>query len=107
MKRNTEIAVHLLGYIELHDHEGIGLYRSELREYFENDSISGEVPEDQAWVVVDYHLRLLETAGFVTRDPDIEGKIGLDNIELTWAGHEYFENNAPSNFVGNLNVRFP
>ncbi|MBS3183737.1 hypothetical protein JIQ88_01410 [Pseudomonas sp. PCH44] len=106
MKRKIEFAVHLLGFIERNDHEGIGLYREELRQLFENDPISGEVAEDQTWVVVDYHLRLLETAGFVTREADIDGKIGEDNFELTWAGHEFFEKNAPSHFSGDLKVRF-
>lgn len=94
MERNKRFAVHLLGYIERNDHEGIGLYRSELRYLFESDSISGEVPEDQAWVVVDYHLRLLETAGLLTREAEIDGKIGEDNFELTWAGHEFLDANS-------------
>lgn len=106
MERNTGLAVRLLGYIQSNDHEGIGLYRSELRQYFENDPASKEFAEDQSWMVVDYHLRLLESAGFVTKESDIDGKNDLDNFELTWAGHEYFDENAPSDYVGVLDVRF-
>ena len=107
MERSEEFAVSLLGYIERNDHDGVGLYRSELRKLFEDDPGSKDVSEDQKWVVADYHLRLLESAGFVTRDPDSEGKNDLDNYELTWAGHEYFEKNAPSDFVGIFDVHFP
>lgn len=99
MERNTTWAVSLLGYIVNNDHEGIGLYRSELRLLFERDP-TVEVENGQSSVALDYHLRLLESAGFVTKETDIDGKNDFDNFELTWAGHHHFEENAPSEHKG-------
>lgn len=104
MERNTGWATSLLEYIEQRDHEGIGLYRDELRHLFEDDQGTHGVETNELWVVVDYHLRLLETAGFITKEADEDGKIGLDNFELTWAGHEYLENNRPHDFPSDFVV---
>ncbi|WP_433734978.1 DUF2513 domain-containing protein [Pseudomonas monteilii] len=103
MERNEELAVTLLSYIEAEDHEGVGLYRKELRNLHENTLVGADVDSTQVLLQVDYHLHLLETAGFVTREAEGEkGRDELDIFELTWAGHDFLAKNTPLDFSGDF-----
>ncbi|WKL53342.1 DUF2513 domain-containing protein [Pseudomonas kielensis] len=92
-------SISLLGYIQNQDHEGIGLYRSEIRQLFENDPEVSDDAKEESWVVADYHLHLLETAGFVVQTPSQEqGDRDHDNFELTWEGHNFLDEHGPTEY---------
>lgn len=97
MRRNVELALQLLRYIEDRDSEGAGLYRAEIMEALSAEPNSKSGDRIEVWNVVDYQLRLLATAGFIVATPsEIEGDTAGDNFELTWSGHDYLDANPPS-----------
>ncbi|WP_339546308.1 DUF2513 domain-containing protein [Pseudomonas sp. RA_35y_Pfl2_P32] len=92
MLRNKGWAVELINIIA-EEPTGAGMNRAEIRLMFcASDSGSG-LGSEYAWDTVDYHLHLLETAGFVKLTKDEER--AYDYFEMTWAGHDYLEANAP------------
>ncbi len=96
MRRNKDLAIRLLSYIEDRDSEGLGLYRAELKECLKNDPNAKLGDVHSALDALDYHLHLVETAGFVVCTlSELEGDRAGDNFELTWAGHEYLAAAGP------------
>ncbi|MBA6092840.1 hypothetical protein H4C81_28930 [Pseudomonas monteilii] len=98
MQRNKELALELLATIVSEDHGGGGLYREEIQAVLDEKYPDHEEGRRDA---VDYHLHLLETAGFLKFTQN--GKDD-DNYEVTWAGHDYLEKNAPLDFIGDFVV---
>lgn len=90
MRRNKEWAVQLLVFIEENDAEGVGLTRRELRGFFAEYQESRGENASNLWDVVDYHLSLLESGGFITRIiyDEEEHDREADDFMLTWAGHD-------------------
>ncbi|WP_313650651.1 DUF2513 domain-containing protein [Pseudomonas soli] len=104
MKRNTEFAVSLLLLLEqVEDAEGLA--RHQLKELVGQSKHASSLASEELWDALDYHLRLLESAGFVTITPSPEG-MAHDDVELTWDGHDYLDVNRPSESF-NLNVKWP
>ena len=101
MKRNTELAVSLLLFLErVEDAEGLA--RHELKTLLEQSEHASSMPSEQLWDTLDYHLRILESAGFVVETASSEGT-AHDDFELTWSGHDYLDENRPSEpFVANI-----
>ncbi|WP_263226503.1 DUF2513 domain-containing protein [Pseudomonas alabamensis] len=96
MFRQKELAVKLLSLIEEHDIEGAGLDRSEIMAWLKLDAKAKDAEQLDHWNTVDYHLRLLATAGFIVYTPSkLIGDTETDNFELTWSGHEYLDGNRP------------
>lgn len=94
MKRNTELAATLLLFLEqVEDDEGLA--RHELKERLGQSKHASSMSSEQLWDTLDYHLRLLQSAGFVTITPSSQG-FAHDDFELTWDGHDYLEDNRPS-----------
>lgn len=91
MRRNKEWARQLLTILaESDEGGGVGLFRSELRQLFEDSASSLGMGAQELEDAVDYHLHLLETAGFVKFDPDEENSLD-DTFMLTWSGHDYLD----------------
>lgn len=93
MKRNEELAVSLLLFLESVD-DGSGLARHELKDLLDQSDHASDWSAEQLWNALDYHLRILVTAGFLTETPAAEG-MAHDDFDLTWAGHEYLDANRP------------
>lgn len=93
MKRNTELAVNLLLFLEQAE-DAEGLVRHELKKVLDESLKESPMTEEQRWDALDYHLRLLQTAGFVTMTPSTDG-VAHDDFDLTWAGHDYLDANRP------------
>lgn len=94
MKRNTELAVSLLLFLEqVEDAEG--LVRHELKALLEKSEHASSMTSEQLWDALDYHLRILQSAGYVTVSQSNEG-VAHDDFELTWAGHDYLDENRPN-----------
>lgn len=85
MFRNKVLAKEILELIAAEDNAGGGLYREEVCGVF-----AERYPDHEPGRVgaLNYHLHLLETAGFVkvTRSDHDE-----DNFEMTWAGHDFID----------------
>lgn len=106
MLRQKELAIQLLSILEEHDSEGAGLYRSDLMESLETEPKAKADAQLERWNIVDYHLRLLATAGFIVFTPsDVKGDTATDNFELTWSGHDYLDANRPAELF-DANIRF-
>ncbi|MCU7240394.1 DUF2513 domain-containing protein [Pseudomonas peradeniyensis] len=104
MKRNTNLAVTLLLLLEqVEDAEGLA--RHQLKESLGQSKHASSMTSEELWDVLDYHLRLLQSAGFVTITQSFEG-VAHDDVELTWSGHDYLDVNRPSESF-NVNVKWP
>ena len=90
MRRIKDWAAQLLVFIEENDAEGVGLTRQELRRFFTEYQVSLGESASNLWDVVDYHLSLLESGGFVTCKiyDEYEHDREADDFMLTWAGHD-------------------
>ncbi|WP_363105817.1 DUF2513 domain-containing protein [Pseudomonas putida] len=73
------------------DEFGSGVVRSKIRSGFKDylGSTGSNLGADHD-NIVDYHLHLLETAGYVKCTPSSSSR-AYDTIQLTWAGHDYLE----------------
>jgi hypothetical protein len=99
MQRYESIAKKILELIVSHDSDGSGVVRTDLYSLIERALYRSSELGDTA-ATVDYHLYLLEDAGFVQcfegeiEDEDDEDDDGSarDTYLLTWAGHDYLEN---------------
>ena len=94
MKRNQELAVSLLLFLENID-DGSGLTRHELKVLLEQSEHASDMSTEELWNTLDYHLRILVTAGFVTETLAAEG-MAHDDFDLTWTGHDYLDANRPA-----------
>jgi len=90
MQRDESVAMTILKTILFLDADGEGYYRkdfySAVRELLEMT-----IGESELVNMVDYHLHLLETGGFVLCDREMEVGQGFDTFQLTWRGHDYLE----------------
>ncbi|MFJ4056556.1 hypothetical protein ACIPZC_24340 [Pseudomonas sp. NPDC089743] len=95
MHRDKGIALRLIDIL-VEEPTGAGMHRAELRQEFSETDLGAGLNTEDLWNLVDYHLRLLETAGFVkmTKDEDAAINTEFDYFEMTWAGHNYQEQNA-------------
>lgn len=94
MKRDTELAVSLLLFLEQAEYAE-GLVRHELKTLLGQSKHASSMSSEQLWDTLDYHLRILASADFVVVTPSGEG-VAHDDFELTWAGHDYLDANRPS-----------
>ncbi len=94
MLRNKAIALELLSIL-FEEPTGSGMNRAELRSEFGASELGAGLNTEDQWSLVDYHLHLLETAGFVKLTEDDESERGYDYFEMTWSGHDYLDENAP------------
>lgn len=96
MRRNKDIALQLLNILA-EEPGGFAIQRYELRQEFVNSALSSGLGISNLRRVADYHLHILETAGFVklTKDEEIKGCSQSDYFQMTWAGHDYLECNSP------------
>ena len=85
MFRNKVLAKEILQLIAAEDNGGGGLHREEIHGVYDERYPNNEAGRVDA---LNYHLLLLETAGFVkvTRTDHDE-----DNFEMTWAGHDFID----------------
>ncbi|MFJ2981210.1 MULTISPECIES: hypothetical protein [unclassified Pseudomonas] len=83
MQRNTKLALELLEILVVEDHTGVGLYREEIQAVFAEKYPDHEAGRREA---VDYHLHLLETAGYIVLVPAEHDE---PSFKPTWAGHDY------------------
>lgn len=85
MFRNKVLAKEILQLIAAEDNGGGGLHREEIHGVYAERYPNHEAGRVDA---LNYHLLLLETAGFVkvTRADHDE-----DNFEMTWAGHDFID----------------
>jgi hypothetical protein len=90
MQRDESVAITILRTILFLDSDGEGYYRKDFYSAV-RQILEMTVGESELVNMVDYHLHLLETAGFVLCDPELEGGHGLDSFLLTWRGHDYLD----------------
>ncbi|MFV3379631.1 hypothetical protein [Pseudomonas sp. NY15354] len=89
MRRNEKWARQIIETIIAKDEFGVGLYRSDIRSQFSSYvSRSGQSIHGPVENVVDYHIHLLATAGYVKVSPSSENR-KYDKVEMTWSGHTY------------------
>ncbi|CAK9890065.1 MULTISPECIES: DUF2513 domain-containing protein [Pseudomonas] len=100
MQRSETVAKTILELIIKHDGDGTGVFRSDLYSFAERELPRSLVQGDMA-ATVDYHLYLLEDAGFVNMvmgeteaedESEDEDAMDSDYFMLTWAGHDYLDN---------------
>ncbi|MEG0634705.1 MAG: DUF2513 domain-containing protein [Pseudomonas sp.] len=99
MQRNLAIAKKILELIVTHDHDGSGVYRSDLYPLVERAMYNVADLGDTA-ATVDYHLYLLLDGGFLnmtetepeSAEDDEDDLFASDYFSLTWAGHDYLDN---------------
>jgi len=89
MLRNKSIAKEILEIVAVEDGGGGGLYREEIHAVYAERYPNHEPGRVDA---LDYHLHLLETAGFVKLEKNDQGR-EHDNFEMTWDGHDFIEAN--------------
>ncbi|MFJ2480703.1 hypothetical protein ACIOWE_10535 [Pseudomonas sp. NPDC087598] len=71
------------------DDYGNGINKARIRNLFvENLGATGEIVPTFSDNIVDYHIHLLETAGYV-KVTTVPSNRGYDKIEVTWSGHDY------------------
>ena len=102
MLRNKDWALDLLNIL-VDEPTGAGMNRQEIRMEFGSIESNSKLGSEELWDAVDYHLHLLETAGFVRFLKDADDR-AHDYFEMTWAGHDYHESNAPHYFPGDFVV---
>lgn len=97
MQRYESVAKKILELIVNHDSDGSGVVRADLYALVERAMHRSSELGDTA-ATVDYHLYLLEDAGFVqcfegeSEDEDDEDNASdRDAHVLTWAGHDYLD----------------
>lgn len=98
MQRNLKLALELLDLIVSENEGGAGVYPRQVQSAF-----AKRYPDHEPgrYDVVEYHLHLLETAGFIVRIEDDQDE---PSLKLTWAGHDYLEENSTSDFPGDFIV---
>lgn len=91
MLRNEGWARNILEIIIAEDKFGLGVARDKIRSAFKDLLIATKQSVSPLHDnIVDYHLHLLETAGYLKRTPSSESK-AYDKFEMTWRGHSYSE----------------
>ncbi|HEN8726655.1 hypothetical protein [Pseudomonas alloputida] len=91
MLRSEAWARQILRVVMAEDEFGSGVVRSKIRSGFKDvlNASGSDLGKDHD-NIVDYHLHLLETTGYVKITPSsVNG--AYDKIQLTWAGHDYLE----------------
>ncbi|MCJ2373735.1 MULTISPECIES: DUF2513 domain-containing protein [Pseudomonas] len=88
MKRDILMAARILGFL-VQECVGTGVPRNDIRLRYVGDKVQG-VPTEVIWDQIDYHLELLESAGFVARHRAGED-FSADIFSMTWAGHDYLD----------------
>lgn len=97
MKRNKTLALVLL--LSLEDvADGGGLTRHELKGLLGQTNLADSMSTEELWDTLDYHLKILVTAGFVTETESADG-MAHDDFDLTWAGHDYLDAHRPDGHV--------
>lgn len=89
MRRNIFVASQLLDIIIDNDERGTGMPRRQIQELFRGSGAGSQMSETNCEEVVDYHLHLLQTAGFVECHRDLRVNLPGDEFRMTWAGHEH------------------
>lgn len=97
MKRNKALALVLLLSLE-EVADGGSLTRHELKVLLGQTEFSASMSSEELWDALDYHLRILVTAGFVIETESSEG-MAHDDFDLTWAGHDFLDAHRPEGFV--------
>lgn len=87
MRRNKKLAEEILEIILAGDDGGDGLVRCKIHRVFEERYPNHEPGR---YDHVEYHLRLLESGGFVKLTEDYSDS-DHDSFEMTWAGHDFLE----------------
>lgn len=90
MERDESVAKTILRTIFFFDNDGEGYYRKDFYSAVKQ-ILEMTIDESKLVNMVDYHLHLLETAGFVLCDREPEDGHGFDSFLLTWRGHDYLE----------------
>lgn len=98
MQRNTKLALELLDLIVSENEGGAGVYPHQVQSAFAKRHPNLEPGRYDA---VEYHLHLLQTAGFIVLAEDDQDE---PSLKLTWAGHDYLEENSASELPGDFIV---
>lgn len=89
MLRDKILAKKLIELLIADDDYGNGINKARIRNLFvENLVAAGESVPTFSDNIVDYHIHLLETAGYV-KVTTAPSNRGYDKIEATWSGHDY------------------
>lgn len=89
MLREKQVAKKLIELLIANDEFGSGIDKVKIRTLFvKNIEAAGRNVPLFSDNIVDYHIHLLETAGYVkvTINPNNRG---FDRIYATWSGHDY------------------